>query len=214
MNARDSQTYYIVHPPSARLISYISRPLGSINPSDFDTKFFFCKSCLPYMQNWTARMQRWWMRHGSWGSRGGQGVPCKMFMICWICTNRLARRWSRCRRCCKRMRILHISTNCCRHRCLVNLEVETLCSRWPTNSRAPKSECWSSHRNSVQDWSLQRPSNASRPFKHIYTSLKTTLQNARNPKLRNEDITWSPQFSLPATRTNKRMASSLQDVWR
>ena len=41
MNARDSQTYYIVHPPSARLISYISRPLGSINPSDFDTKFFF-----------------------------------------------------------------------------------------------------------------------------------------------------------------------------
>ena len=32
------------------------------------------------------------------------------------------------------------------------------------------------------------------------------------PQIQIEDITWSPQYNLPATRTNKRRASSLQEV--
>ena len=43
------------------------------------------------------------------------------------------------------------------------------------------------------------------------TSLKTTLQNA-TPNCKNEDLTWSPQCNMPTTRTNKRRASSLQEV--
>ena len=34
----------------------------------------------------------------------------------------------------------------------------------------------------------------------------------RQPRTENEDITWSPQYNPPATRTNKRRASSLQEV--
>ena len=47
-----------------------------------------------------------------------------------------------------------------------------------------------------------------RPSK--YASSKTTLQNA-TPNW-NEDITWSPQYSMPTTRTNKRMALLSQEV--
>ena len=47
-----------------------------------------------------------------------------------------------------------------------------------------------------------------RPSK--YASSKTTLQNA-TPNW-NEDITWSPQYNLLVTRTNKRRALSLQEV--
>ena len=32
------------------------------------------------------------------------------------------------------------------------------------------------------------------------------------PQIENEDVTWSPQYNLPATRTNKRRALSLQEV--
>ena len=32
------------------------------------------------------------------------------------------------------------------------------------------------------------------------------------PQIENEGITWSPQYNLPATRTNKRRALSLQEV--
>ena len=32
------------------------------------------------------------------------------------------------------------------------------------------------------------------------------------PQIENEDITGSPQYNLPATRTNKRRALSLQEV--
>ena len=32
------------------------------------------------------------------------------------------------------------------------------------------------------------------------------------PQIENEDITRSPQYNLPATRTNKRRALSLQEV--
>ena len=62
---------------------------------------------------------------------------------------------------------------------------------------------------SVQDWSLQFPSNVICPSK--YTSLKSTLQNA-TPKWKNEDVTWSPLYNLPTTRINKRRALSLQEV--
>ena len=40
-----------------------------------------------------------------------------------------------------------------------------------------------------------------------YTSFKTT-----QPKIENEDVTWSPQYNMPATRTNKRRALSLQTI--
>ena len=61
----------------------------------------------------------------------------------------------------------------------------------------------------VQDWSLQCPSNTIWPFK--YTSLKTTLHKSQ-PLIENEDITWSPKYNLPTTRSNKRTALSLQEV--
>ena len=32
------------------------------------------------------------------------------------------------------------------------------------------------------------------------------------PEIEIEDVTWSPQYNLPTTRTNKRRASSLQEV--
>ena len=32
------------------------------------------------------------------------------------------------------------------------------------------------------------------------------------PQIENEDITWSPQYNLPTTRTNKRRALLLQEV--
>jgi hypothetical protein len=32
------------------------------------------------------------------------------------------------------------------------------------------------------------------------------------PQTENEDVTWSPQYNLPTTRTNKRRALSLQEV--
>jgi hypothetical protein len=37
-------------------------------------------------------------------------------------------------------------------------------------------------------------------------SFKTQLQ------IENEDVTWSPQYEMSATRTNKRRALSLQEV--
>ena len=45
-----------------------------------------------------------------------------------------------------------------------------------------------------------------------YTSLKTTLQETQ-PQTEIEDVTQSPQYNLPTTRTNKRTrALSLQEV--
>ena len=32
------------------------------------------------------------------------------------------------------------------------------------------------------------------------------------PQIENEDVTWSPQYTMPTTRTNKRRALSLQEV--
>ena len=32
------------------------------------------------------------------------------------------------------------------------------------------------------------------------------------PQIENEDVTWSPQYTLPTTRTNKRRALSAQEV--
>ena len=32
------------------------------------------------------------------------------------------------------------------------------------------------------------------------------------PQIENEDVTWSPQYNMPATRTNKRRALSLQEI--
>ena len=32
------------------------------------------------------------------------------------------------------------------------------------------------------------------------------------PHIENEDVTWSPQYTLPATRTNKHTALSIQKV--
>ena len=57
---------------------------------------------------------------------------------------------------------------------------------------------------------------SSMPFKRdlalqIYTSLKTTLQR-RNSKLKNEDVIRTFRCNMPVTRTNKRMALSLQEV--
>ena len=73
---------------------------------------------------------------------------------------------------------------------------------------SPGSGWWSYLSLSVQDWSLQCPSNAIWTFK-IYLSkqpFKTQLQ------IENEDVIWSSQNNLPITRTNKHMALSLQEV--
>ena len=32
------------------------------------------------------------------------------------------------------------------------------------------------------------------------------------PQIENEDVTWSPQYNMPGTRTNKRRVLSLQEV--
>jgi hypothetical protein len=32
------------------------------------------------------------------------------------------------------------------------------------------------------------------------------------PQIENEDVTWSPQYNVPSTRTNKRKALSLQEL--
>ena len=47
-----------------------------------------------------------------------------------------------------------------------------------------------------------RPSN--------YTSLKQPFK--MQLQIENEDVTWSPQYNLPVTRTNKRRALSSQEV--
>ena len=47
----------------------------------------------------------------------------------------------------------------------------------------------------------------------IPLSKPSSLQNATHPKLKNEDVTWSPQYNMPATRTNKHCrALPLQEV--
>ena len=43
-----------------------------------------------------------------------------------------------------------------------------------------------------------------------YTSLKYSFKS--QPQIENEDVTWSPRYNLPATRTNKHRALSLQEV--
>ena len=53
------------------------------------------------------------------------------------------------------------------------------------------------------------PSNTIWPFK-IYLSQNNPSKC--NPRLKNEDVTWSPQYNLPTTRTNKRRALSLREV--
>jgi hypothetical protein len=68
-------------------------------------------------------------------------------------------------------------------------------------------ECLAS---SVQDWSLQCLSNAIWPFRIYSISLITPFKT--QPQIENEDITWSPQYKMPTTRTNKRRALSLQKV--
>ena len=32
------------------------------------------------------------------------------------------------------------------------------------------------------------------------------------PQIENEDVTWSPWYNMPGTRTNKRQAMSIQEV--
>ena len=32
------------------------------------------------------------------------------------------------------------------------------------------------------------------------------------PQIENEDVTWSPQYNMPVTRTNKRRALPLQEI--
>ena len=65
---------------------------------------------------------------------------------------------------------------------------------------------------SVQDWSLQCPSNATLAVQNIYNTPLKTTPSERNLKLQNEDVTWSPLYNLSATRTNERWALSLQEV--
>ena len=66
---------------------------------------------------------------------------------------------------------------------------------------------------SVQDWSLRCPSNTIWPFKIYHTSLIRKQPFKTQPIIENEDVTWSPQYRLSTTRTNKRRALlSLQEV--
>ena len=53
------------------------------------------------------------------------------------------------------------------------------------------------------------------PFKHDLALQNKHLSKEpfkTQPQFENEDITWSPQYDMPATRTKKRRASSLQEV--
>ena len=52
-------------------------------------------------------------------------------------------------------------------------------------------------------------SNAIWPFK-IYLSQNNPSKT--QPQIENEDVTWSPQYNMLVTRTNKRRALSLQEV--
>ena len=62
---------------------------------------------------------------------------------------------------------------------------------------------------SVQDWSLQCPSSTIWPFK---IHLSQTQPFKMQPQIENEQVTWSPQYNVLATRINKRRAVSLQEV--
>ena len=53
------------------------------------------------------------------------------------------------------------------------------------------------------------------PFKHdlALQSIPLSIQPFKTqPQVINEDITWSPQYNLPATKTHKHGALSLQEV--
>ena len=53
------------------------------------------------------------------------------------------------------------------------------------------------------------------PFKRDLAFQNISLSNQpfqTQPQIENEDVTWSPQYNLPTTRTNKRRALPLQEV--
>ena len=63
-------------------------------------------------------------------------------------------------------------------------------------------QCWRSKSSMAfkRDLALQNiPLSKQQPFK-------------TQPQVQNEDVPWSPQYHLPATRTNKRRTFSLQEV--
>jgi hypothetical protein len=58
-------------------------------------------------------------------------------------------------------------------------------------------------------------SKSSMPFKHDLALQNMPLSKQpfkSQPQIENEDVTWSPQYNPPTTRTNKRRALSLQEV--
>ena len=59
---------------------------------------------------------------------------------------------------------------------------------------------------SVEDWSLQCPSNEIWPLTLSKQPFKM------QPQIENDVVTWSPQYNLPATRINKCRALSPQEV--
>ena len=53
------------------------------------------------------------------------------------------------------------------------------------------------------------------PFKHDLALQNTPLSKQpfkMQPQIENEDFTWSPQYNMSATGTNKRRPLSLQEV--
>ena len=55
----------------------------------------------------------------------------------------------------------------------------------------------------------------SMPFKHDLALPNIPLSKQplkTQPQIENGDVTWSPQYNMPATRTNKHRALSLQEV--
>ena len=61
----------------------------------------------------------------------------------------------------------------------------------------------------IEVFNALRSSNAIWPFK-VYLSQNNPSK--RNSKLKMKDVTWSPQYNMPVTRTNKRRGLSLQEV--
>ena len=63
--------------------------------------------------------------------------------------------------------------------------------------------------------SLWRLIKSSIPFKRDLAPQNIPLSKQpfkTQPQIENEEVTWSPQYNLPATSTNKRRALSLQEV--
>ena len=81
---------------------------------------------------------------------------------------------------------------------------------WYATKALTRLWCWWDELQVVfKDWSLQCPSNAIWPFK-IYLLSKQPFK--MQPQIENEDLTWSPQYNMPTSRTSKRGTMSLQEV--